>query len=145
MKKIIAFIVYSYLLTACQTTLSSEQLAPPPVAAAEGAINSLEQYLIREQESFDLISYDLSEIQVYRSFSLTSNRADELNGIEEKWCLGLRYIAYHIQSNDYFELGSVYLVSEKAGDWIVREIFDSKEHGSAAESQEGSWNLCLLE
>lgn len=142
-KGVISIIIASFFVIACQPT-EPPYADPAPIEVSARALQFLEEDLTDYQEP-DFRTYDLSEIRLENAQLVELNRADELNNINEKWCISFRYIGFWVTEKEYFESWAVYLLSAKEGDWIVREIYSSKESSSGAESLENSWDACLLQ
>lgn len=116
----------------------------PPAEAVTLAHEELLTMLSAAARNLPKYSYNPNEFENQRSLSTPLNRGDELNGITEKWCLGITHIRYNEETGLYRELADVFLLTSKKGNWTVSVIFDRRENVEYEEGYDYKWNLCLL-
>jgi len=142
-RQVIAIFLASLVLAACQTDLPLASEPSSPGQAVVSALNYLENDLLEFHETHPSYSFDFSEIYLDRTKLLLPDRADELNNISEKLCLGYRYIEYFSDKDEYSERGDVYLLVNNNDEWIVQEIYYSQQVSTESEQYEKRWSVCL--
>ena len=138
MKKI-ALLLVTAMLVSCnvkpsdeiiQTAIAETQAVQPTtnsiIEAPQEAIDSGLQGLIMQLELYaNRYSYDFDYITIDKMLPLQISLSDELNGIEEKWCLGFDLILFNKSQQLFIDDYAVLKIGRRLLNWEIIEIFES--------------------
>ena len=116
----------------------------PPKEALEQAFNDLEQRLTELFEGFSFSTIDPANFELHRAQPIPLNKADVLNGISYKWCLGIRWVRHDVEIDTFVQLEHIYLLTLKEGEWSTETISFNRAGYSSVEMDELIWNNSLL-